>query len=589
MGFLKKITRPISRALDKIIPNEVKPALPFLAAAAPFMAPGLMGLGGNTMLSRALMSGGLNLGAQLAQEGSEGDFSGLSTLMAAATGALSTPGSAGTGVGPAGKYGTTGGTPSAGEFFRDKAMGMDPGFAKSGLGALETSSKYLSGVSDTLQNNLFSMEGLKAAAIPIGQGTTDLAVAEARRAQKDYDREMADYEAGIDSENSNRAFAIRQSMEAYGFTEQEILDAIEAAGYRAGGRVGFEFGGIPAAVESVEEKPKEFLVDKLKVTVQPGQSEQMAIMNAMMNDIDEVMPEDRKMEFYKLYLPQLRASGEISENEYEGLMGELFGEGKAEGGRIGFDNGGFEPFKYTSKIPRVFKEDPFGSDPLGQILNMSYTVRAPLIDIIRTVAKTATEATKLAAAAVKLGYDVTEPVREAVGDVAGGIYDIAKKSVQESGDASRFIQPTYYLERFGPEKNLTDDETRLKRLKRSIGRDDRDLIKTIENRIFAYDDAGMNQNEEDKKVSNKIQTKIDERNFGFADGGLMNLGGREMDMRTGGFIPIGKKERADDVPARLSKNEFVMTADAVRAAGGGSVNEGARRMYNLMNNLEARV
>ena len=75
----------------------------------------------------------------------------------------------------------------------------------------------------------------------------------------------------------------------------------------------------------------------------------------------------------------------------------------------------------------------------------------------------------------------------------------------------------------------------------------------------------------------------------FADGGLMNLGGREMDMRGGGFIPIGKKERADDVPARLSKNEFVMTADAVRAAGGGSVNEGAKRMYETMNRLEARA
>ena len=49
MGFLKKITRPISRALDKLVPNELKPALPFLAAAAPFMAPGLMSLGGNTM------------------------------------------------------------------------------------------------------------------------------------------------------------------------------------------------------------------------------------------------------------------------------------------------------------------------------------------------------------------------------------------------------------------------------------------------------------------------------------------------------------------------------------------------------------
>ena len=73
------------------------------------------------------------------------------------------------------------------------------------------------------------------------------------------------------------------------------------------------------------------------------------------------------------------------------------------------------------------------------------------------------------------------------------------------------------------------------------------------------------------------------------DGGLMNLGGKEMDLRGGGFVPIGKKERADDVPARLSKNEFVMTADAVRAAGGGSVNKGAKRMYNLMNTLEARA
>jgi len=76
---------------------------------------------------------------------------------------------------------------------------------------------------------------------------------------------------------------------------------------------------------------------------------------------------------------------------------------------------------------------------------------------------------------------------------------------------------------------------------------------------------------------------------GMKEGGLMDLGGKEMDLRGGGFVPIGKKEKADDVPARLSKNEFVMTADAVRAAGGGSVNKGAKRMYDLMNNLEARV
>ena len=63
--------------------------------------------------------------------------------------------------------------------------------------------------------------------------------------------------------------------------------------------------------------------------------------------------------------------------------------------------------------------------------------------------------------------------------------------------------------------------------------------------------------------------------------------GMQVDGRNGTFIPMGVKEKADDVPAMLSKNEFVMTADAVRAAGGGSVNKGAQRMYDLMNTLEA--
>ena len=74
-----------------------------------------------------------------------------------------------------------------------------------------------------------------------------------------------------------------------------------------------------------------------------------------------------------------------------------------------------------------------------------------------------------------------------------------------------------------------------------------------------------------------------------AEGGIMDLGGMEMDLRGGGFVPLGAKEKADDVPARLSKNEFVMTADAVRAAGGGSIDKGADKMYNLMKDLESRV
>ena len=75
--------------------------------------------------------------------------------------------------------------------------------------------------------------------------------------------------------------------------------------------------------------------------------------------------------------------------------------------------------------------------------------------------------------------------------------------------------------------------------------------------------------------------------IGAQEGGLMDLGGMEKDYRQeGGFVPIGGEERADDVPARLSKNEFVFTADAVRSAGGGDIDAGAEVMENLMNNLE---
>jgi len=75
--------------------------------------------------------------------------------------------------------------------------------------------------------------------------------------------------------------------------------------------------------------------------------------------------------------------------------------------------------------------------------------------------------------------------------------------------------------------------------------------------------------------------------IGAQEGGLMDLGGQEKDYRDeGGFVALGGEERADDVPARLSKNEFVFTADAVRAAGGGDIDQGAEVMQNMMDNLE---
>ena len=99
-----------------------------------------------------------------------------------------------------------------------------------------------------------------------------------------------------------------------------------------------------------------------------------------------------------------------------------------------------------------------------------------------------------------------------------------------------------------------------------------------------------------QKYNNMLFSNLPYKNYGTyaqggriraEEGGLMNLGGMEKDYRAeGGFVPIGKQEKADDVPARLSVNEFVFTADAVRNAGGGDIDKGAEVMENMMKNLE---
>ena len=84
-----------------------------------------------------------------------------------------------------------------------------------------------------------------------------------------------------------------------------------------------------------------------------------------------------------------------------------------------------------------------------------------------------------------------------------------------------------------------------------------------------------------------IEKKAEGGRIGMAGGGIMDLSGMEKDYRnTGGFVDIGEYEKKDDVPARLSVNEFVMTADAVRGMGNGDIDLGAKRMENLMGSME---
>ena len=68
--------------------------------------------------------------------------------------------------------------------------------------------------------------------------------------------------------------------------------------------------------------------------------------------------------------------------------------------------------------------------------------------------------------------------------------------------------------------------------------------------------------------------------------------GMQLDGRDGIFVSQGIEEKADDVPAMLSKNEFVLTADAMKgfdkmSGGSGDPRAAAQKMYQLMDQMEA--
>ena len=425
----KKIFKPIRKVLDKVIPNEIKPFLPYAAAAVPFLAPtsGIFG----TMAGRAALSGGANLLSQLAQEGTtEDDLNLLSTGIAALSGALTAPGR--TVVGPAGE--TISSSPSAAEFFKTKAAGMDEGILKSATNLLGTGASKVQDMGAVLRTDPFSKAGLKAATLPLATGTGDAMYAESVRLNKQQiiDDALAGLEEG--ATDAMRGDAIRLAMLQYGFSEDEIAETIASAGYKAGGRVGLESGGgLGAIARGMQQRE--------------GESKDLDLMTI------------------KATLNQVHTNND-----------------DGEGGGM-------------AAVMEFMEKNP------------EYRVQ------------------------------------------------VMENIIGDRGDKIR-VAPI--------------EETSVNIL------DGMNTDGMLKDGILVID-SGM------------FEKRAKGGRVGAEEGGLMNLGGKEMDLRGGGFVPIGKKERADDVPARLSKNEFVMTADAVRAAGGGSVNKGAKRMYNLMNNLEARA
>jgi hypothetical protein len=466
---------------------------------------------GAGMAQRALMSGGLNIFGQLSQEGNEGDINLLSAGLGALSGAMTAPG---------GTVGEKVISPGGSDIFKvpGKNVGSFQDFTAKGIerfGADSAMGEILTGASKA--SKFMTDPGLMKYGIPAATATGDLMFAQAKRDQDEYDRMMEEDAASDAASDAQRAFAIRRAMEATGATEEEIEDAIYAAGYKTGGRVGLRFGGIGDAVENIEDaEMKEsikFAMQDMDIPIMDLVEEFEIQFKRKPNSIEELK------QFYKDRY-EYKGPGDVKMKEE--IKEKVVMEAK-DGGRINFDEGGVSLDEQQKEIIK-------GGGP--KIVGL------------------------LAEADKMMGTE-------------GDRLEMALEMLLRDNKDNELLK---YMLDTAEERG----ETKLGVLM--------NLIKSqrIQD-IMAFDEGK-------KSVVDKISVKDLARKEGsMKDGGLMNLGGKEMDLRGGGFVPIGKKERADDVPARLSKNEFVMTADAVRAAGGGSVNEGAKRMYKVMNDLEARA
>jgi len=378
MGFLKKtlrkFTRPVSRVLDKIVPNEIKPALPYLAAFTPYMLPG------SGILSGALRSAGANAIGQLAQEGNEGELNALSLLLAGVQGAGTAKG--------AGDYFRSGinkgvpatGTPGvAGQEFSNVLSNANTGaFDTSGLTGLDKAKNFMlkGGVkltdlagdaSETLRNPFEEGVTLKqiteAAAVPSSQATGDLAYAQGIKEKKDFDRTEAAkiVEQEMRSRGLDQGYidAITSSMNAYGYTQAEIDEILEVRNLATGGRVGYGMGG-------------DIMEGIMGMVRGGGMDASQPDFNSMAETVENVdMKEQDNMMFDEEYITIMTDDGpiKIKKSHYEAMPGmftdtttSLYGDAARGRPVPDFANGGL-----ASVLPQGMEMDYRGGGfiPMG--------------------------------------------------------------------------------------------------------------------------------------------------------------------------------------------------------------------------------
>ena len=202
------------------------------------------------------------------------------------------------------------------------------------------------------------------------------------------------------------------------------------------------------------------------------------------------------------------------------------------------------------------------------------------------IATKATDATKKVAKDVGL-----ESVRDATGlfkdvPILKNLPSLVQQQILVGGvtSAATYIYQAFLAEE-PPQEEFENNSEYLARRRENVG----GKMRAYFDNYFKFDKDYSGMTDEQK---NAFIARVNVAKGGMPTGVMTTnkAGVMERDYRDkGGFVPVGIKEKADDVPAMLSKNEFVFTADAVRGAGNGSIDKGAQRMYDTMKKLEKRV
>ncbi len=306
-----------------------------------------------------------------------------------------------------------------------------------------------------------------------------------------------------------------------------------------------------------------------------GQSQEMAILNGLFNDVEGKVDEETKMQYYKILIPQVYKNGEISKDVYEKMIQEII-VNKAKGGIANLRKKyfkGSDPDDYDDY-------DPYEGMSVMEIMKLEGYPTAVESEFEEEFGPFPFESKKNK-------NDGTVKIEDAVKMAA---YKPGKLINVDKMPRKKLVGHLNAMEL--PETDARDfDDNHIRQILIDFAPD----IFTGSWGSNSYNKGGIanlkNGGFPDLNKDGKV-TKADVlkgRGVFNMGGGVMDLGGMEKDYRfNGGFVPIGEYEKKDDVPARLSKNEFVFTADAVRAAGGGSINKGAKKMYDTMKTLEAQ-